>query len=68
MSKKKNYKVTITEVLKKTVDVEAEDECEALQTVSDKWRNGDYILDADDFDGVDYDVEYVERLRDDYDR
>ena len=68
MSKKKNYKVTITEVLKMTVDVEAEDEREAEQIVSDRWRDSDYILDADDFDGVDYDVEYVERLRDDYDR
>lgn len=51
-----------------TVDVEAEDEREAEQIVSDRWRDSDYILDADDFDGVDYDVEYVERLRDDYDR
>ena len=68
MSKKKNYKVTITEVLKMTVDVEAEDECEALQTVSDKWRNGDYILDADNFVEVEFEAECAERARDDYDR
>ena len=68
MSKKKNYKVTITEVLKKTVDVEAEDEREAEQIVSDRWHDSDYILDADNFVGVDFEAESAERARDDYDR
>lgn len=54
------YKVTITETLKKEVIVEAEDECAALQKVSDDWYKGEHILDADNFVGVDYDWEEIE--------
>ena len=37
----KQYKVTITETLKMTVEVEAKDRWEAEQLVADNWRNGD---------------------------
>ena len=53
----KEYKVTITETLKKTVTVEAESRNEAHQKVSDQWNNSEYILDADNFIGVDFEVE-----------
>jgi len=46
------FKVTITETLKMTVEVEAEDKEEAEQKVSDNWHDGQYILDADNFTGV----------------
>lgn len=45
----KEYKVTITETLKKEIIVEAESHNEAVKMVSDGWDNGDYILDADNF-------------------
>lgn len=48
----KEFNVTITETLKKTVSVEAESLEEAEQLVSDQWHNSEYILDADDFEGV----------------
>ena len=48
----KEFKVTITETLKKSVTVEADSREEAEQLVSDRWHNSDYILDADDFQGV----------------
>lgn len=51
-----------------TVDVEAEDEREAEQIVSDHWHDSDYILDADNFVGVEFEAESAERTRDDYDR
>lgn len=51
-----------------TVDVEAEDEREAEQIVSDRWHDSDYILDADNFVGVEFEAECAERARDDYDR
>ena len=51
----KEYKVTITETLKKDVYVEAENRREAEQKVHDAWRNSEYIV--DDFVDVDIDAE-----------
>ncbi len=53
---KKTYKVLITETLQKTVIVEAENEQEAHRRVSDAWKNAEYILDADSFQGVEFHV------------
>ena len=48
------YEVTITETLQKNVTVEADSQFEAEQIVSDCWKNGEYILDADSFSGVEF--------------
>ena len=53
----KEYKVTITETLKMNVFVEAESRLEAEQIVSDRWNNSEYILDADNFVGADFEAE-----------
>ena len=45
----KPYKVTITEKLQMTVEVEAENRMEAERLVHDKWNNGGTILDAECF-------------------
>ena len=50
------YKVKITETLTMTVEVEAEDKPSAEQQVHDNWRNSDYILDADNFTDVTFEV------------
>lgn len=50
----KEYEVTIQETLKMKVVVEAASRAEAEQLVSDRWRNSEYILDADNFVGVDF--------------
>ncbi|HHZ07057.1 MAG TPA: hypothetical protein GX401_09840 [Clostridiales bacterium] len=50
----KEFDVTITETLKKTVTVEAENREEAEQLVSDRWHNSEYILDAEDFQGAEF--------------
>ena len=50
------FRVTITETLKRTVEVEAEDQHKAVQTISDGWHSGSYILDADDFVGVEFEA------------
>ena len=60
----KEYDVTITETLKTTVTVEAESQLEAEQRVSDNWRNQEYILDADNFTGVDFKAKRHFRSRD----
>ena len=45
----KKFNVTITETLKMVVEVEAQNQQQAEQIVSDRWRNSEYILDADNF-------------------
>lgn len=50
----KKYEVTITEYLKRTVTVEAENQVEAEVLVEEKWNNSEYILDADDFDHTEF--------------
>lgn len=57
--RKLRFKVTITETLKRTVEVEADDQQEAEQMVSDDWHGNKYILDADDFIGVDFEAVLV---------
>lgn len=56
----KEFDVTIVETLKMKVTVEAESMEDAMQLVGDKWYNGDYILDADNF--VDVEFEPSERV------
>ena len=53
---RKTYKVLITETLQKKVLVEAETEEEAHRRVSDAWKNSEYILDAEAFQGVEFHV------------
>lgn len=53
------FKVTITETLKRTVEVEADDLHEAEQIVSDGWHDSRYVLGADDFVDVDFEAEPV---------
>lgn len=45
MDSHRRFRVTITETLKRTVEVEANDQQEAVQMVSDGWYNGEYIID-----------------------
>lgn len=53
----KEYNVMITETLNMLVPVEAESQEEALQKVKDGWKNGDFILDADNFNTVDFNLD-----------
>jgi hypothetical protein len=50
----RGYKVTILETLRMTVDVEAENLIHAEQIISDNWKKSEYILDADNFVGVEF--------------
>ena len=56
MTEKKRYKVLITETLQKAVIVEASSEQEAHQRAIDAWKNAEYLLGADDFQGVEFHV------------
>lgn len=53
----KEYSVTITETLEKTVVVEAESREEAERIVEENWKNGEYVLDSENFVGVHIEAE-----------
>ncbi len=50
----KEFEVTITETLQKTVNIQAETKEEAAQLVEDMWKNSEIILDSDNFADVEY--------------
>ncbi len=56
MTEKKEYRVLITETLQKTVIVKAATEQEAHKRASDAWKNAEYLLDAECFQGVEFHV------------
>lgn len=46
------YTIVITEMLKKSINIEAENYVDALDKVENMYREGKIILSADDFDEV----------------
>lgn len=52
----KKYNVIISETLRKSIEVSAESSEEAEQKVNDSWHNSGIILDADDFDRVEFEA------------
>ena len=55
------YKVEIMEILRHVVEVEAGSQKMAEQIVNDRWKDGEYILDADNFAGVEFKAVPVNR-------
>lgn len=55
------YKVEIMETLRYVVEVEAGSQKMAEQIVNDRWKDGEYILDADNFAGVEFKAVPVNR-------
>ena len=66
--KNKTFEVTITETLSRTVRVEAEDAYEAQTIVNDGYHRGHYILNSEDYQGVEYDIKEKVKSRDDKER
>jgi len=57
------YDVTICETLKRTVSVRAKSADEAHAKVEDDWRDGVYVLDADDFKEVHFTTREQQRTQ-----
>ena len=51
----KTFYISVTETLKKTVEVRAEDKYEAIQKVSDAYHDEQIVLDSGDYVDVDFD-------------
>ncbi len=56
----RKYEVTITEILKKTIEAIAEDYDDAIEQVKDKYYNADIVLGYDDHWDVDFELENKE--------
>lgn len=54
------FKVDVTETLVKRVLVEAEDQCEAEEKVSDAYNKEKIVLDYRDFDGAHFSAEKID--------
>lgn len=52
----KEYVITITEVLERTVFINADNQEEAHERARADWNNGAFILDADDFVDVEFEL------------
>ena len=52
----KEFEVVITETLRKSVKLMSDSLDEAQQQVTDEWYRGEYILDADSFDSVNFET------------
>ena len=50
------YYVTITEILEKTIEIEAENENNAIDIAKDKYNKEEIILTADDLVDTDFDI------------
>lgn len=50
------FRVTITETMERTVEVEADNRQQAEQMVSDGWHDSRYILGSEDFTGVEFEA------------
>lgn len=50
----KEFGINIRETLETQVTVEADNEENALREAERRWKDGEYILDADNFQGVDF--------------
>lgn len=55
------YSVTIKEELERVVDIDATSPEEAEYAVKEAYRRSEYVLDADDFTGVSFNVREVEQ-------
>ena len=52
----KKYQIQIKETLAMTVTVEAENVAHACELVEEGWNNGEYVLDAEHFQGANFSV------------
>ena len=50
------YNITITEILEKTIEIEAENKTNAIDIARDKYNKEEVILTADDLVDTDFDI------------
>lgn len=63
MDNKKIYKIEIEEILQKVVEIEASSLSEAIDIVEEKYKNEEYILDSENFKGVEFNEYKDEKVK-----
>lgn len=58
----KTFYISVTETLNRIVEVQAEDKYEAIQKVTDAYRDGQIVLDSDDFVVAEFNDETEETI------
>lgn len=58
------YNVTITETLETIVTIDAESVEEAEKIAEDLWKDGEFILDSENFTGVEFNADIKEKEND----
>ena len=58
----KTFYISVTETLKRTVEVRAEDKWEAIQKVTDAYHDEQIVLDSEDYVDVDFHDETEETI------
>lgn len=58
----KTFYIAITETLNRIVEVHAEDKYEAIQKATDAYRDGQIVLDSDDFVVAEFNDETEETI------
>ncbi len=53
----KKYKVTVTETLKRVVEIEAENYEDAIDSIESEYHRGNIILYAEDYTGTEFSAE-----------
>lgn len=56
LNKKKIYQVEITETSQRVEEVEAESEEEAIDIVEEQYRNGEIVIEYNDYKGYEIDI------------
>ena len=56
MTEKKDFRVLVTEIRQKAVNIKASSEQEAQRRAEDAWKNAEYLMDAESFQGVEFHV------------
>lgn len=59
----KKYEVLVEETLSRMIEVQAEDESEALEIVKEMYKNCEIVLDYEDFSNVEigYEINEIEK-------
>ena len=55
------YKIEVTEVLKRTIEMEADNEATAIEMVKKMYHNCDFVLDSSDYIETEFDVKEMKK-------
>ena len=64
----KKFNIEITETLQRQIEIEAEDYDEAMKIIKERYRNGEIILDSNDYVDTDFRLITKNRSKEQHER